>query len=280
MTKWMEFNWNAPDGTRLHGKRWWPENPPLSVVILVHGLGDHSARLDPVARRLNQAGIAVASYDQRGHGLTGGKLPSFQVLAQDIDAFVEHVRPLSDSPRFLYGISLGGGLVLEHALRSNLGRGIHGVIASSPLLRPGFQPPAWKLRIARYLHDWWPSFTLPSGLDPEALSRDPVAVEAYRNDPLVHPRVSAALGLSMLRAGEESLQHAAALRLPVLLMHGTQDRITSPEASQEFALRSGGACELRLWEGAFHDLHFETNREEVLQTVCDWICNPSRIAVG
>jgi acylglycerol lipase len=283
----MEFNWNAADGTVLHGKRWWPASPPESVVILVHGLGDHTARLDPVAQRLNQAGFAVASYDQRGHGLTGGRLPSFRVLLDDIGSFIGHVHSWSEAPCYLYGISLGGGLVIQHALRSKpdphtgqFARSMHGVIASSPLLRPGFKPPAWKLTLARYLHDWWPSFSLPSGLDPNALSRDRAAVEAYRNDPLVHPRVSAVLGLSMLRAGEESLQQASDLRLPVLLMHGTEDRITSPQASREFASSSGSKCELRLWEGAYHDLHFETNREEVLRTVCDWIHERSRIAVG
>ncbi len=255
-------------GRTLHTVSWNPASSARCVIGIVHGLGEHSQRYAPVAERLVAEGFSVWGYDQQGHGRTGGKLPSFQTLLDDVDAYVRHLKTLHESV-FLYGQSLGGGLVVHYALRKTPDLG--GVVASSPLLQTTEQPPAWKLMVARTLGKLWPSMTLPTGIDAHQLSHDEAAVRRYLEDPLVHRKISAALGVSMLEAGEWSMAHASQLKTKMLLMHGSEDKITSAKSSQRFAQDAGGACAFRLWEGLFHDLHFETEKDKVLQCVCDWI---------
>jgi alpha-beta hydrolase superfamily lysophospholipase len=117
----------------------------------------------------------------------------------------------------------------------------------------------------------WPGCSLDSGVNPDFLSHDPRVARQYRQDPLVHSRVSAILGTSMLTAGKWAIDHADQLRLPTLLMHGTGDRLTSAESSRTFANRAGRRCTLQIWEGLFHELHFETEQEQVLQRIRDWM---------
>jgi alpha-beta hydrolase superfamily lysophospholipase len=103
------------------------------------------------------------------------------------------------------------------------------------------------------------SLSLPE-IDPADLSHDAQAVQRHRDDPLVFGHVSVRLGLQMLAAGRWALQHADELTLPTLLMHGAADRLTSAEASREFAQRAGPVCTLRVWPDLFHELHWETQR--------------------
>jgi acylglycerol lipase len=239
--------------------------------VIVHGLGDHSTRFAPVAETLVRSGFLVLSYDQLGHGKTGHAMPRFETLVNDINVAISHVRSDANQPCFLYGQSLGGGLVLYHALKSNPTERVARVIASAPLLKPAIEPPRWKLLVGKTLGRLWPGLTLATEINANHLTHDQAEVERYRNDPLIHHKVSAALGITMLERCEWSLAHAAELRVPTLLIHGTEDRITSATASQDFAQRAGAICELKLWQGLFHDLHFELERDQVLDCVVDWI---------
>jgi len=264
-----ELGWTSSDGGFLFARSWSTEGPSKAVLGIVHGLGEHSGRYQSVAEAFQTMGIGVVSYDQRGHGRTGGKLPSFETLSSDIPQLLVAMDAFGNAPKFLFGQSLGGGLVLHHAIATK--PPVRGVIACSPLLATATEPPRWKLVLARLLRKLWPSFTLDSGINPRDLTHDPEEVQRYLNDPLVHHRISAALGWSMLQAGHWTLAHAGELSLPTLLMHGTQDRITSHAASRQFASDAGELCTLRLWEGLYHDLHFEFNRGEVLACIRDWI---------
>jgi acylglycerol lipase len=121
--------------------------------------------------------------------------------------------------RFLYGHSLGGILALTYALRRR--PHLAGVISTSPLLLPAFEPPAWKIALGRALYNLWPALALSNEINPRHLARDPAVVRAYVDDPLVHDRISARLAIDMLHAGRWALEHAAKFprRLPLLLMH-------------------------------------------------------------
>ncbi|HRI56124.1 MAG TPA: lysophospholipase, partial [Anaerolineae bacterium] len=171
-------------------------------------------------------------------------------------------------PRFLYGHSLGGNEVLNYALRRR--PDLAGVVSTSPGLRTAFQPPALQLAAGRLMNRIWPAFTMPNGLELAAISRDPAVVAAYQADPLVHDRLSARLGMSLLESGEWAIAHAAEFPLPLLLMHGTADRLTSAPASQQFAAQAPN-CTLKLWEGLYHETHNEPEKEEVIGFVVDWL---------
>jgi alpha-beta hydrolase superfamily lysophospholipase len=277
----FEFTRQASDGLSLFFQGWEPESSPTAVICLVHGLGEHSGRYAHVAAALSQAEYALLGYDLRGHGRSDGPRghsPAYELMLDDIDQLlVEASNRYPDRPRLLYGHSLGGGLVLCHALRccspanGQTPRDFAGVIATGPTLRTAFAPLGWKVAIGKVTYNLAPAMSMSNGLDRSALSRDPQVVEHYNSDPLVHDRVSARLGMDLLRNGECALARAAQFPVPLLLMHGAVDRVTSAEASQEFAGRSDGKCTLKLWDGLYHEIHNEPEKQEVLGYMIAWL---------
>ena len=269
----VEFAQQAPGGVRFYYQSWQPDSPPTAAICLVHGLGEHSGRYAHVADALTQAGYALLAFDLRGHGLSGGgrgDAPSYEVLLDDIARCLDEAAArFPGKPRFLYGHSLGGGLVLNYALRRR--PSLAGVVASSPWLRLAFAPPTAKLALARAMGRVLPAFAQSNGLDPADLSHDPDVVRSYEIDPLVHDRITARLAVSTLDAGEWALAHASEFTLPLLIMHGSADRITSAEASREFARQVPRDCTFKLWEGLDHETHNEPEKSQVLQFVINWL---------
>jgi len=271
--QYFEFKWQTDDGLWLYAQGWRPETELKGVICLVHGLGEHSGRYGHLATFLNQAGYALLAFDLRGHGKSEGQrghAPSYAALLDDIAHLLEEAaKRYPHRPRFLYGHSLGGNLVIMYALRRR--PQLAGVIATGPLFRPAFEPPAWKMALARIMYRLWPTLSLPNGLDRQALSRDPEVVRGYNDDPLVHDRLSARLGMDMLQAGLWSLGRAAEFPLPLLLMHGGADRVCSPQASREFAAQVGHRCALRIWEGFYHEIHNESEQGAVFGYLLEWL---------
>ncbi|MFQ5814772.1 MAG: alpha/beta hydrolase [Anaerolineae bacterium] len=269
----FEFGWQTEDGLRLYAQGWQPETEPRGVVCLVHGLGEHSGRYAHLAAFLNQAGYALLAFDLRGHGKSEGQrgyAPSYEVLLNDISHFLEEAAErYPDRPRFLYGHRLGGSLVIEYALRRR--PSLAGMIASGPLFRTAFEPPAWKITLAKIMCSLWPTLSMSNELDRQGLSRDPEVVRAYNEDPLVHDRVSARLGMDMLEAGLWALGHAAEFPLPLLLMHGSADRLCSAQASREFAAQAGHRCTLKIWDGFYHEIHNEPEQGQVFTYLLEWL---------
>ncbi|MFN7874062.1 MAG: lysophospholipase [Pirellula sp.] len=259
---------DSTSGSKLFTRSWAVEGPE-AVIVLVHGLGDHSGRFEPVAQFFCRAKFSVIGFDALGHGKTGGAMPSFDVLTKDLIKVIRLARSQYTVPVILFGQSLGGGVVLHHGV--SVDEPVDAIVAGSPLLRPAFKPPAWKLFIGRTLGKLWPKLTLGTGLNPHNLTSDPAEVTRYLNDPLILRHVSAALGISMLEAGKNTLLRASQLATPTLIIHGTADRITSAEASREFAERAGTICEIELWLNLLHDLHFEVEKDRVLTHVVEWI---------
>lgn len=271
--KYSEFELEIHDGDVLYGREWQPENKIRGVICLIHGLGEHSGRYVNMAQNLTAAGYVLLSYDQRGHGKSSGKrghTPSYDTLLDDIDCFKsESLKRFPDLPTFLYGHSLGGNLVLNYVLRRR--PKFTGVIVTSPWLKLANDPPALLKMIFRCLNKVWPTFSLPSGLNLEALSRDSKVVEAYKVDPLVHKRISIRLFVTMDQAGLWALENAGNFYLPLLLMHGGSDRITSSQATKQFAAHVPKGCNLKIWEGLFHELHNEPEKEKVIGNIIDWL---------
>jgi alpha-beta hydrolase superfamily lysophospholipase len=268
-----DFSITSLDGLRLHGRNWFPEGEPRAVVCLVHGLGEHSGRYDEVAETLCRSGYAVSAIDLRGHGKSEGRrghATSYSALLDDLYQLLEWARErCPERPVFLYGHSLGGNLVIHYALR-RLPR-LAGVVASSPLFKTAVPPPAWKIYLMKAVYGLLPILTLPTGLDTAMLSRDETVVNDYRNDPLVHGKVSARLGLDMIRNGLWNMRHATDMPCPVLIMHGKEDRITSYRASRKFAFSVGEKATLKIWQGCFHELHHEPDKAEIVTYLTDWL---------
>jgi alpha-beta hydrolase superfamily lysophospholipase len=269
-----KFRLKASDGMELFAQRWVPEREPVvGVVCAIHGLGEHSGRYNHLADVLGQAGYVTMAIDLHGHGRSPGKrghVSSYQRMLDDITLLLDDAQKWHpDIPLFLYGHSMGGGLVLNYALRRDAP--LAGVIATGPALRLGFEPPPLQVALTKMMNAIWPAFTQTSGLDAQALSRDPKVIQRYQADPLVHDQISASLFNGIYQAGLWALEHADAFPTPLLLMHGNEDRLTSPDASREFANRVGDGCTFKLWEGLYHEIHNEPEQDQVFAFLLGWL---------
>ncbi len=271
--KHTEFKFKTFDKLQLFGQSWQPEDRPRAVVCLVHGLGEHSGRYVYVADSLIQAGYTLISFDLRGHGKSEGPrghTPSYEALMKDISSLLEVAnKQFPQLSSFLYGHSLGGNLVLNYILRHQ--PQLEGVIVSDPWLRLAFEPPRFKIILAQITDYIWPSFSQKNGLDTKVLSRDPEVVHAYENDPLVHDHISSRMFIGIYQSGYWALEHASEFSLPLLLMHGGDDKIISVKASHEFANTKTKNCTLKIWDGLYHEIHNEPEKEEVFKFLIDWL---------
>lgn len=271
--KHYEFKFKTFDGLQLFGQSWQPEDRSRAAVCLVHGMGEHSGRYVHVADSLIQAGYTLISFDLRGHGKSEGPrghIPSYEALLNDVNFFLNEVdEKFPELPLFLYGHSLGGNLVLNYVIRCQ--SKLKGVIATGPWLRLAFEPPRFKIILAQIINYIWSSFSQKSGLDTKAISRDPEVVYAYENDPLGHDNVSARMFIDIYQAGQWALEHASEFSLSLLLMHGGDDKLSSVEASREFADKITKNCTLKIWDNLYHEIHNEPEKEEVFKFLINWL---------
>ncbi|MBN1180124.1 MAG: lysophospholipase [Anaerolineae bacterium] len=271
--KHYEGTFKGVGDKELFYQRWQPDGAPKAVLVIIHGLGEHSGRYPNVVARVVPAGYAVYAYDQRGHGRTSGPrayVNAWTELRGDVQAFLELVRREEPGrPVFLMGHSFGGLVALEFVLRHP--EGLRGVIASAPgLSSEGLSP--FAIFLGRILSRIWPTFSLKTGLEAAGISRDPAVVEAYVNDPLVHAVGTARLTTEALDAITWTLGHAAELRVPLLLLYGTADRIVPPQASRAFfdtvALEDK---ELREYDGFYHECHNDVGHAEPVGDLLSWL---------
>ncbi len=266
------FNLEGVDGLSLHGRLWIPDSDTSGVICIVHGLGEHSGRYADFAESLTAQGYAVLAIDMRGHGRSEGRrgdISSYETLMSDISIMLaEADRRFPGQPLFLFGQSMGGNLVINYALRREAR--VAGIIASSPMFRTAFQPPYWKKLIGKYLRPILPLLPLCNEVRAEDLSRDLEVVRAYKNDPLVHDRLTLRF-YDVLLAGEWAIRHAVDLRIPTLIMHGGRDRVTSLEASREFSEIAGDICIIKAWEGFYHEIHNEPDKKRAFDYLIEWL---------
>ncbi|GAB6154309.1 alpha/beta hydrolase [Desulfosporosinus burensis] len=271
--KYRKFEFRLNDGAALFAREWRPEHEVKGVVCLVHGMGEHSGRYAHLALALTQAGYALMSYDQRGHGKSLGQrghTTSYETLLDDIDCFKQEcLKHFSKIPFFLYGHSLGGNLVLNYCLRRQ--PKFKGVIVTSPWLRLTIEPSARVRFLASLMNKVWPTFSLPSGIDVYALSHDLSILDTYNLDPLVHDRISVRMFTTVDQAGFWAVENAAQFDLPLLLMHGGNDRITSADASLKLAAQIKKDCTLKIWPGLYHELHNEPEKAEIMGYLINWL---------
>jgi alpha-beta hydrolase superfamily lysophospholipase len=267
-----EEPWMSSAGVTLWARRWEPENDVQAVVGLVHGLGEHAGRYGDLVARLTAAGYAVCALDLRGHGRSGGRRGHTLVeeCLSDIDRLLDDAaRRHPGKPRFLYGHSFGGLLVLSHLLRRRTA--VAGAVVTGPALHTDLRAQKVKVLATRVLGRFLPQVSIPSGLDSSLISRDPAVVADYRADPLVHDKVSFGFGLQALGAIDHALAHAGELPVPLLMLHGGADRLTFPSGSKAFAAAATGDCTLRIIDGAYHELHHEPEREKVFDEIISWL---------
>ncbi len=264
------------DGLPFYVQGWEPDEKPKALIVLVHGLGEHTARYAHVGKAMTDSGYVLAGFDLRGHGKSGGPRghsPSLDAYMQDIHQFfLLMTQRYPDLPQFLYGHSLGGLLALAYAIQ--YGKGLKGVMVTGTALRSSLQEQKAKLALVRLLGSLLPGMTSPSGLDPATISHDPAVLQAYRNDPLVHYKTSLGFGKAALTAIDLCFQRAREFPAPLLIMHGKADKLTYPSGSEDFAKlvqATGRDVTLKLWDDLYHELHNEPQKAEVFKLMIDWL---------
>ncbi|HSK89051.1 MAG TPA: lysophospholipase [Anaerolineales bacterium] len=273
----FETKLDGQDGTCFYIQGWELDGgKPRALIALIHGLGEHTGRYTHVARVLTDAGYALVGFDLRGHGKSDGPrghASSLDAYMQDIRQFFEWLKQRYPGiPYFLYGHSLGGLLTLTYALQ--YGAGLKGVMVTSAALSSPLQKQKAKVAMARLLGSLLPTVTLPSGLPPAALSRDPEVVQKYLHDPLVHSSTSLGFGKAGLTAVDLCFTRAKEFPTPLLMMHGTGDRIAYCSGTEEFAKlvgAAGGDVTLKLWKDMYHELHNEPEKVEVFRFMIEWL---------
>ena len=269
-----EYTINTEDGLALYSQIWDTSSPAKAIVAIIHGLGEHSGRYHDLAMFLNHHNISVAGLDLRGHGISEGirgHAPSYDAIMDDIDSFLQLLnQEFTGIPLFLMGHSLGGNLVLTYL---NKRQAVTKAIITAPLLALPEGPGLIKKLVGNLLYNWLPEFTMASGLDATKLSRDINIVKAYKNDPLVHDRISARLGIDFLRFGEWLQSQIIPPAIQTLIMQGSADMIVDPIAVRKFIKNQNGNTTFKEWKGFYHELHNEPTKEDIYNYLVQWITN-------
>ncbi|EUA91809.1 dienelactone hydrolase family protein [Mycobacterium ulcerans str. Harvey] len=253
---------------------WTPDAAPKAVVVLAHGLGEHARRYDHVAQRLGAAGLVTYTLDHRGHGRSGGK----RVLVRDISEYTADFDTLvgiatRDNPGLkciVLGHSMGGGIVFAYGVERPDNYDL--MVLSAPAVAAQDLVSPVIAAAAKVLGVVVPGLPVQE-LDFTAISRDPEVVAAYQNDPQVyHGRVPAGIGRALLQVGETMPRRAPALTAPLLVIHGTDDRLIPIEGSRRLVGHVGSAdVELKEYPGPYHEAFNEPERDQVLDDVVSWI---------
>jgi alpha-beta hydrolase superfamily lysophospholipase len=272
---YIEETVTASDGLRLFQRRREAAKPKAEILI-THGFGEHSGRYDALTEHLISRGFSTGVYDHRGHGLSDGlpgHVESFAEYDEDLAKVIGLARARAGSlPVFLIGHSMGGLIALRYAARR--GEQLAGVVVSAPLIAVAVSVPAYKTMIARVGARISPRLRLDNEINPSHLSRDPEVGRAYAADPLVNRKVSTKWFAEAMRAMQEVSEWAPQIKTPLLVMHGTEDRLASVDATERLFERAGSPDkELIIYPGYYHELFNEPEKREVYERVSNWLEN-------
>ncbi len=262
----------SADGTKL-SYRAWPKADAELTFAVVHGLGDHARRYERFAQAMTRYGFGTFAVDLRGHGKSAGSrghVGKWSQWTDDVAAFVEHVEGVVGREVVPLGHSFGGAALLSTVLEHKLPN-TNRFVLSSPALRLKVSVPALKLTLGKAASKILPRLTLNNEVDPRTLSRIPEVVEAYRTDPLVHSKISLRMYSEWTDACQRIFVRAGEIRLPFLILAGTDDRLIDPEGSKELHQLAPSVSELSLLDGRYHEPFNDLDNEEVFSVIAHWL---------
>lgn len=255
-------------------RAWTPDSEPKAVVLLVHGAAEHTGRYDEFARKLVNAGYAVYGLDHHGHGKsagTPGNIGRMSALTDDLHALraiAENAHP--EKPVFIVGHSLGGLITLDYLVTKGEG-GVRGAVLSGAAVDPSVGS-AIERAMAPVLSALVPNLPIVD-LGADNISRDPQVVAAYRADPLVYNgKVRARTGAEVLKAIARVSAGLPSLTLPVLILHGSEDKLADPAGGQLIHDTIGSPDNtLKIYDGLYHEIFNEPEQDDVIADVIAWL---------
>lgn len=255
-------------GHRQLRRQWTPSGVPKAVILLIHGIAEHSGRYERVGAQLAAAGFGVVAIDQRGHGRTEGRkghVDKFTEFHDDVEDQLAELRTVG-VPVVLLGHSMGGLVSTSYAISDRPQPDL--LVLSGPALGVGI--PKWQIFAAQKLSQLAPTFHPKVPFDTAVLSRDPAVGEAYRSDPDIKPGASVNLANELIETATATAARVRAeLTLPTLCLHGGDDELVPAEAS---AVLDGMAnVERRVLDGLRHEIFNEPEGPEVVAQVIAWL---------
>lgn len=248
-----------------------------AIVLIVHGSGEHFGRYKHVAKWLNENGISVIGGDLPGLGkATGirGHIDSFDDYLYKVDEWFDIMKDgWPNTPKFIFGHSLGGLIVIRYLEKMANKKELTGAILSSPAVSIGIEVPKWQLTTANLLRKLWPTFRLKSGITASQVSRDPLVVEQYANDPLVYSKVSINWFFEFQDAITSAWKEQGQLRdIDLLYLQAGADLLVKPEQAVKFAEQlESKQLTFHLIPELYHEIFNEPEKETYLKLMTDWI---------
>lgn len=272
--KHLDGEFQGYRNSNLYYQCWLPEGEPKSVLLIVHGLADHCGRFGNLVDHFVPRGYAVYGYDQNGHGRSPGRrgyIESFSNFVADLGLFLKFVH--SNHPQqkiFIVAHSVGGTVATTFAASEP--DGFDGLVLSGPTLKPGASVPPFLIAVAPVLSLLIPRVGLYR-IDSAALNRDKPPVVAYNRDPLVYRgKISVRLGVEILKTMRALPSRMSRVRLPLLILHGTADRLSEVDGSRMLLERAGSPDKtLKLYDGFYHEIFNDPERERVFGDMEGWL---------
>jgi len=265
----------ASDGLRLFEQSWQPANKPKAVIVIVHGYAEHSSRYFHVAEHLVKNGYAVNTCDLRRHGQSEGEprtfIRSFDEYLVDLKDLLALVKERYPGERiYLFGHSMGGTISTYFTITQQ--SDIDGLLLSGALLKIPDEYPSFLIQLIKTISILFPKLPLLK-IDAADVSRDPEVVETYDTDPLVYRGGIPARTATEINSAMEVIQEQMeAIEGPLLIMHGTADRLPDPEGSKQLHARANSNDKtLKLYEGLYHEILNEPEKEQILADVVEWL---------
>lgn len=269
----IEGTFTGAGGLNLYYQSWQPEGELRAIIAIVHGLGAHSGLFNNAVESLLPNGYAIYAFDLRGHGRSPGQrghINSWAEFREDLYKFLTRIQERGPGCAcFLWGHSLGAAIALDYALR--FPQSLEGIILTAPALGK-IKLPRHKVALGRMLSQVWPNFSLKVGLEKDSGSQDTTVIIAQEQDPLRHEYGSARLATEFFATQKWVESHASDLQVPILILHGSSDKITPPEGSWEFFQKVSITDKERyVYQGNYHDLHQDINYKYVLADLENWL---------
>lgn len=254
--------------------RSWKCNTPKAAVLLIHGLGEHCQRYEHLAAALNEQGYSLYSMDLPGHGRSEGDrghVDSFKTYIDVTLTLLNKVNvDLPTLPKFILGHSMGG-LIVSHFLLEHQHK-VDGALLSGPAIESAQEPAVFQVLIIKAIATFFPKNKMLA-LDASQVSRDPAVVEKYMNDPLISKeKLSARFLIEMNRAMTSLKNSLQKISLPLFIMHGSKDTMTSPKGSSLLFTRCASTDKkLELYEGLYHEILNEPEQALVISDIISWL---------
>jgi len=267
-------SFGSADGINLYYQCWLPDSAPKSILVIVHGLAEHSSRYASTAAYFVSRGYAVYSFDYRGHGKSEGipgYVERFSHYTDDLRSFINMISENNRNSKItLLGHSMGATISATFAVEHQ--DWLDGLILSGIVMKIGDSVSPLTIMMGRLISAFFPKMGV-TVIDASAISRDNAVVDAYINDPLVYQgKISARLGVELINTIKRLQNDVSKIYLPVLIMHGTCDSLSDPKGSEIFYGSVGSKDRtLKLYEGYYHEVFNDMGKEQVLADTEAWL---------